>query len=187
MLVTFDHDKHEYRDEAGAIIPSVTQIIKSAGLIDDRWANAEAMERGLIVHSACALYDDGELDESTVDDCAFPYLQAWKSFVAEVSPQTIFIEQRVSHGTYRYAGTLDRTCKIGSKRYLIDIKTGHMPAWASLQTAAYANCLEHYHYRAGVELRADGTYRFTEFRDTEDFQVFLSALNIYTWRINHGY
>jgi hypothetical protein len=42
--MTFDPVLHEYRD-GEIIIESVTQILKRAGLIDDRWFSEEARDR----------------------------------------------------------------------------------------------------------------------------------------------
>jgi hypothetical protein len=51
------------------------------------------------------------------------------------------------------------------------------------QTAAYAEALgEPRIKRRVVQLRRDGTYRTERLTDRADWNLFLSALNIYQWR-----
>jgi hypothetical protein len=56
--MTFDPVLHEYRD-GDLIIQSVTQILKRAGHIDDRWYSEEARERGSAVHELCERFNKG--------------------------------------------------------------------------------------------------------------------------------
>lgn len=184
MDIVFNSERHEYRTPSGVLVPNVTSILKGAGLIDDTWFTDYARTRGQAVHLATALYDRGELDETSVDGRITGYLDAWVRFKSDSGFQPHLIEEPVGNENPMYAGTLDRAGTIGEASAILDIKTGHMPAWAALQTAAYQRCKPHYRQRFGVELRENGTYRMTPFTDRNDWNVFAGALALVNWKHN---
>jgi len=188
MNLTFDEDTHTYRLD-GVPVPSVTQILHRAGLIDDTWFTRYSAERGSRVHLALRYLDEDRLRDETVSPYEQGFVDAYKRFLADTDFVPALIEKRVAHEVYRYAGTLDRTGSLGGPfggaMCLIDIKTGHAQPWAALQTAAYAACLPKgaKYRRFALELRGDGTYRLIEHRDWgRDFRVFLAALEIAAWK-----
>lgn len=181
----FDPATHTYTYR-GITFPSVTQVLKETGLIDDRWYSEAARIRGQAVHLATEYDDRGVLDESTVSPIVRPYLAAWRRFRAETGFAPTEIERRVSHPTAQYGGTLDRLGALGSGALiLLDIKTGGPQRWHALQLAAYAMALPEprKYRRARVELRGDGTYRFSEFPAEDlsaDYSIFSQART--TWQ-----
>ena len=183
-LITFEAERHEYRDAKGVLVPSVTSILKAAGLVDDRYYTDFGRERGSAVHEATALYDRDDLDEDSIDPRIAGYLAAWRSFRVTSGFVPDSIEQIVYHQTHRYAGTFDRTGRIGERKLIVDIKTGPMLPVTGLQLAAYQQCVVGLPDRIGVEIRADGTFRVTEFKDRLDWQVFQSALAVAKWKEN---
>ncbi len=183
--LTFDAEKHEYRID-GKIVPSVTQVLSSAGLIDDTWFNESACTRGTYVAQATQFYDEDTLDYDALDEGLKPYVMAWERFLNENNAEIEAVEQRVCrhHGTY--AGTLDRIIIMRGWRWVLDIKTGSKAAWHGLQTAGYADCLEGLFRRACIILRDDATYKFYEHEDAQDFHFFRSALSLYQWKSEKG-
>lgn len=160
--MTFDPLLHEYRD-GDTIIPSVTQILKGAGLIDDRWFTAEARERGSAVHALCQRYAQGERR----DDLGRPlesleYVNALAAWFREKRAYAIATEQMIEGAIngHRYAGTFDLLAEIDGKRILIDYKTGAGMKWHPAQIAAYALAVNPDRCMM-LHLRADGTYRET--------------------------
>jgi len=160
--VIFLPDLHEYWNDARTIrYRSVTEILKDAGEIDDRWFTAEARERGSAVHALCQRYANGE----RVDDLGRPLeslecvngLAAW---FRDRKVYAIATEQMIEGcvNGHHYAGTFDLLAEIGGKRVLVDYKTGAGMKWHPAQIAAYAlavnpdRCLM-------LHLRADGTYK----------------------------
>jgi len=148
-----------------------------------------AAHRGTAVHKALHYYDDGELDESTIDPMILPYVEAGIRFYAESRFEVAHVEQRVVNLTHYYAGTLDRTGAFpdGSVAVL-DWKTGILVPGHGLQLAAYAGCMDHprKYRRIAVQLKDDGTYRIEEYpmKDFErDFRLFLSALACWNWQL----
>lgn len=188
--LTFDAETHTYRIN-GERVPSVTQVLEGAGLIDTRWFNDEARTRGTYVALATQYCDEGTLDYDALDDGLRGYVEAWRKFKHEAGNgkmEIISIERRVSNRKLRYAGTLDRLFKWGHQSWVLDIKTGSKAAWHSLQTAGYAECLPKswLHKRGSVFLKEDGTYKLDVHDDFSDVHVFLSALNLYHWKSEKG-
>lgn len=183
----FDEAEHAYTWK-GEVMPSVTQILKHFGFIDDQWYTEESRIRGQAVHRACELYDHGLLDYGSLDPSLVGYLDAWKKFESDTGFESELIEQRVVNPIYRYAGTLDRIGIMhnvagGPRRTLLDIKSGAVQRWAALQIGAYEACFvkKDYH-RMAVELRKDGTYRTKDFTGHSDKGLFCGLASAWHWK-----
>lgn len=185
MDLSFEKETHTYRI-GGQVWPSVTQVLDPLQQLDGIPADvlAAAAAFGTNVHAACHLDNLGELDEATLDTALLPYLTAWRKFQSDVGLVILASEKRVMHGGLRYAGTLDVVGLVRDARELIDIKsTAAIPRTAGPQTAAYAEALgEPRIRRRVVQLRSDGTYRTERLTDRGDFNLFISALNLWNWR-----
>jgi len=143
-VVSFDFatEEHEYTVN-GKPVPSVTQIIRGAGLLSSFYKPSGA-SRGTAVHHALEVADMfGETWESwleDLDDELKPYADAYRKFRKESLFDIISIEERIlaeSDGMI-YAGTFDRLARFGEAVCLIDIKTGKPEAWHGAQLWAYA-------------------------------------------------
>lgn len=193
--LTFDATAHRYMLE-GRELPSVTTILKSAGVADFSapWFTDAVLERGRYVHEAIALDAEGALDDETLDPQLVPYVAGWRAFLAESGFEIEYWEYRVSDPLLGYAGTLDGILSRpgNPRRTLIDVKRGVYPS-AGPQTAAYKRlALALYPAgvvmdRAVVELPGDGRYRFHKLDNRDDEAVFLAALRICNFRRTHGY
>ena len=193
-FVHLDEAAHLYT-AAGVERPSVTQILKDAGLIDTTGHTEEARERGKAVHLATQFLDEDDLDWNTVVPNYRGYVQAWERFKTESRFQIgrdasgkLLIEYRLFHSVSGYCGTLDRLGTIGTAEYLIDIKTGDAEEWHGYQIAAYSQCLPNPHSRKRmtVHLRASGSYSTREHALTAfpyDWQVFAAAAVV--WHAKH--
>lgn len=180
---TFDAREHIYRldDE---VLPSVTQVLKHAGLIDYSKIPQDvlrlASHRGRWVHHALQLIDDG-LPVVGMPEEYQPWVDAYMRFRADTGFEVLLNEHRSYHSRWKYAGTMDRTGIIAGRRVLIDFKTGlYLPAH-QYQLAAYAGLLrEPRMYERGIlQLRGDGTYKLHHhIRQSfdRDFAIFLGAL-----------
>jgi hypothetical protein len=193
-LVHFDETTHVYT-VAGVQRPSVTQILKDAGLIDTTWYTDEARERGKAVHFATQFLDEDDLEWDTVLPKYRGYVEAWERFKQEShfqigrdSEDNLLIEYRLFHPVSGYCGMLDRLGTIGTAEYLLDIKTGEHQEWHGYQMAAYSQCLPNPHSRKRmtVHLRANGSYSTRE-HELPTFpyhwQVFAAATVI--WQAKH--
>ena len=185
-MITLDKETHTYRNEKGVILPSVTQILKAEGFIDDAWFTEYARTRGEMVHLATKMYDDGTLDESALDPVIVPYLEGYKRFLKESGFEVHFAEETVYSPSCQFAGTLDRRGLLNGRKTLIDIKTGTVLPWVALQTTAYDSCLLDRHDRFGLQLTDDGKHKLIPFKDRYDVEVFLSAFACFNWKKNKG-
>ena len=138
--MTFDPVLHEYRD-GDLIIPSVTQVLKRAGIIDDRWYSEEAREQGSAVHELCERFAHGVRNDNTGRPMAsLEYVNAFASWMKKSRTYAIQTENIIDFtlNGYRYAGKFDLLAEIGGRRILVDYKTGAKAPWHPTQIAAYA-------------------------------------------------
>ena len=196
-MLSFDQSAHTYAID-GRRLPSVTQVMDSA-VTDYAGIPPAILEYksalGVAVHRACELYDNDDLDESTVDPVVVPYLTAWKTFLSDTHIGIEWNETQVYSRKYGYAGTLDRFGKIKRVGTLIDIKTVTTLSPATgVQLAGYEQAARDSLAlgtmainRYAVQLRPDGTYRMQKYDDPNDFAVFLACLQIHNFKVKHGY
>ena len=133
--VNFREEDHTYH-VGGHRVPSVTELLKPVTRYGDG-DNIEAMRLGSDVHEATALDDYNDLDEESVPSHVWPYVHAWRVFLATREYVVQEIERTVYNPALRYAGTLDRVLVKDGKAYLADIKTGSDAPWHALQLYAY--------------------------------------------------
>ncbi len=186
-VLTFESESHVYAID-DVIVPSVTQVLQSVGLIDYSFMTAAqrefALARGRAVHFACQLDDENDLDEAALDESLKPYLGAWRRFKDEMKFRCELIEHRVFHPLFRFGGTLDRIGLLDGSAAIVDIKTNEAAYWTAFQLAGYAACFDKpmRFRRFGVALHDDETYSASEYR-IENFRrhwnVFLAALTIH--------
>lgn len=176
--------EHRYLLDGDRELPSVTAILKDAGLVDDDWFTEASRMRGEYVHLACRMLDDDELAEESIDPAIQPYLDAYRKFLNVAKPEWIYVEHRVFDPVLGYAGTLDRAGAVYGDKYLIDLKSGGMPPSTGPQTAAYRRCLPQPHTwkRAALQLKDDGTFKLHPLTDRADEAVFTSALTLWQWK-----
>jgi len=196
---TFDAERHLYLVQ-GKPVPSVTQVLHSAGLSADYSMVApEVLERkrtiGEYVHKATQYLDEGCLDLATVDPEIQGYLAGYEKFIKESGFRPDLIERRLVgriNGVL-CGGTIDRTGSMAGKLWIIDLKCIERlyPSFA-LQTAGYELLLPKpvvppFKYsRAILQLRRDGSYKLTAYSDSADFDVFRAALVVTAWKVNQG-
>jgi hypothetical protein len=169
-------------------LPHVTDILKEAGLIDAKWYNPLARDRGSALHLATALIDEGDLDRSSLDPSIVGGVRAYEKFLAEMAPIILATEEAVEHAAYRYCGTLDRrvvldTRGVGPRSGVLDLKRGGEEPWHPVQLSAYANCLAGPQVKWNLYLGNDGRYRLKEHPATDDsWRTFKACLTLHNWR-----
>lgn len=184
--IEFDAATHTYTVN-GEEWPSVTTIIREAGLCDTTGWNEFVATRGTHVHEACRLVDCGDLDDEVLDPRLRGYVAAWRKFAEAAQWKPERAEVVVASSAGRYAGTLDRIGEAGGKRLMLDIKTGSPQPWHGIQLAAYMQCDGMYIMpRMGVYLRADGTYSTKSYKDINDRHIFNAAVSLWHWKKEHG-
>jgi hypothetical protein len=200
-VLTFEPARHEYRVN-GVVVPSVTQLLEAAGLtVDYRGIPvatlARARARGLHVDACCDLYDEGDLDWSTVHPDAVPYVEAWAKFRVAEGYEPLAAQVQLYHPTLGYAGTADTVGRAGRRWVVVDRKaTVKVASSYGCQLAGYAlpglelaerdGGLAPVPWpppaRAVVQLRPDASYRVVPYETPDDEAAFLGALALYQWR-----
>lgn len=181
-----DEATHTYM-LGGRRLPSVTEILVGAGIIDTQWFDETSRWRGSAVHLACQFDDEGELDEERLDPQLAGYLAAYRKFKRETGFVPQVIEEPVFHPAMGYAGTPDRIGQIGEVSCLIDLKTGQQNKATLYQLTGYAACLPSpmLYLRAEVRLKANGSYSITVFDRSNyrrDFARWQSILDVFYLR-----
>jgi len=190
-LLEFDEEKHRYM-ENGLVIPSVTQIIQEAGLVNLDWINAELLKEkadlGKKVHSTTELHDKEKLDFEKLHPILKAYLNNWIKFRQEYGFVATEIELQLFHSLYRYAGRIDRVGLMGKDLVLLDVKSGTPQKSHAIQTAGYKGLhdqnkkkSEQIKKRFTVYLSETG-YKVIEDKNQNDWNVFLSCLTIYNFK-----
>ncbi len=180
----FDEDTHTYH-VGDRLLPSVTQVLDEAGLIDKEWFTEEHMLRGKRVHIATAMHDEGlEVFRLTTDERGC--LAAWCKFREESNCEIISIEERVWSTVWGVAGTIDRRLIINGGAMTGDIKSGGPARWHKLQTAGYGVCQGSREPRICIYLKPDGTYKIQMHNDSSDFDAFHAFLAGYNWKLKEG-
>lgn len=188
--VKFDPELHEYHVD-GVKFPNVTGILSP--LSDFSMVPPDVLARaaqfGKHVHTACELYDNGNLDREALDPALDEYLAGWIKFQTLCPVEIILNESLVYSLKYRYAGTLDRNAIYQKKLCMFDIKTGIPTPAVGPQTAAYAKAHkemtgEKIKRRFTVLLRPND-FKLVEHADKNDFNIFLSCLNLHNFINNH--
>lgn len=174
-MITFDPTTHTYALD-GKQLPSVTEVLRSVGIIDTAWCDQWSRDKGSKLHRALELYDADGLDEEMLDPELAPYLVQWKAFLAASRAKITGVEQVIANALHGYAGMLDRRLLLyGSQDAVLDIKTNTAPAWVGLQLAAYAACLGPKVRRYSLALTKTG-FKLREHTDRADWPRFLEAL-----------
>lgn len=177
----FEPTGHVFRYN-GTVLPSITQVLSSTGLIHSEWFTEEAAWRGSVVHRCCELLDEGTLDEDTIDPVAAPYLAAWKRF-REAKYFGIHCRELPLYSVEGYAGIPDRVITVDGSLAVIELKTGPVYPWVALQLAAQANFFERptTFRRIAVRLQPNGKPSIKEFPQSQfhrDIDIFRAALKV---------
>ena len=155
--VTFDPEGHIYTYH-GKVVPSITQILKHEGFIDDRWYDEWSRDKGSAVHLACHLDVMDDLDEGSLDDTTMNYIISFRKFMKETGFYVAKSEVPMVSLKYNFAGTADLIGEFPS------------PLHAS---------------RFVLELYLDNKFRLIPHVEWSDHSVFLGAFASYNWKINH--
>ena len=187
---------HQYHDDAGMVLPSVTNILKEElGLY--QFSSQTAPVRGTDVHLACHFYDDTDLIESTLTEEVVAYFRQYKLAKQAHNIKVHANELMRYSKKYCVAGTLDKVVTIDNANGILDIKTCKVlkeEAWHKWQTAMYFEFLREEMKAAGLPLTkrwalylCPDKFKLVEHTGTRDFIEFLALMSARQIRINNSY
>lgn len=193
MLVNFQNDGHIYRDIEGNVMPSVSEILQSAGASDFSCVPSEVMERaqkfGTAFHRTAHLFEQGKLKE--YDSALEPWIANLKRWIGMANPRWLRMEIPMGSNAWKFAGTPDRFGDfIGKENTVLDYKTGAYSPAHAIQTAAYQILIEE-NLKIKVKHRftlyiSDEKFNLVEHKDKNDKLIFLSMLQVYNWKKSKG-
>jgi hypothetical protein len=184
MNLTIDESTHRYSLDGRRLI-GVTEALS---ILDDRWkVDSFYLERGRLIHLATEYYDRDELDESTVDDRIRPYFEAYVKFKKDTGFEPYWIEHKLYHPQYFYAGKLDRIGLLNFRHALIDLKSGAKAKIDGLQAVSYRELARVNNIKVDKQfdlyLRDDGNYSLVEVEKPRLLlPVFLACLTVTRWK-----
>jgi hypothetical protein len=178
MTFRYDDSDHSYWLD-GQQVPSITQMIERAGLVDSTWLTQASRERGTAVHALTASYDLGAIERPA--SCSSPYkgyLLAHVKAVGIMRPEFVAVEEPRLHSRYRFGGRPDRAMLYNGLAGVLEIKTAEPSKAHECQTALQA-ILESERFELPAEalgrfclyLKPDGRFRLEEHRRRRDFDV----------------
>lgn len=183
----FDEASHTFT-RGGVVVPSVTQCIGAAGLVNGYSTGAEwPRERGKRVHRAVhrltTTSEDAALAELLPGDV--PYFEAAQQWMLTAGVE-VFASEELVDGI-DYAGWRDLRVKLRGYEtpVVVDLKSGALPAWCGLQLAAYAARLVPKHDRLAVRVLPNGEFRTQVYRRESDYIDFRSCLRI--WQLQREF
>lgn len=174
----FDAGPHEYVDlETGAIIPHITGMLLTAGVVNDDWYTEDSSRRGTEVHALTSDYDLGALDPDGCLSRYRGYLLAHVQAMKILRPEFVAIEEPAVHPVYRFGGRPDRVIMLRGLKGVLEIKTTANPEPShALQTALQcilvaqdAELPPHMLQRLCLYLKPNGRFRLVEHVDRHDF------------------
>ena len=189
MPIRFDAKEHKYwHYQTGCRtkteVPSVTSILKRAGLSDIQYVPEAALQRGTDVHAEIA----GSLRFGWRYEIS-KYATHAMRFLVEVNAEIISFEKIVFEKTLWYAGRIDLVCRIDRRVYLLDWKVNTVYKSVGPQLAAYAQAwntkapVKHMIEKRGVVRLTEDTYQFIDAdsklwptKASEDFGNFRKCL-----------
>lgn len=185
MITYYNDELHEYRVE-GKIVPSVTQIISAAGLIDNSFFTEAARARGTYIHTAILYYLQDDLVEDSIPDEYKGYMNAFKQFMVDTLCKPLINMCEVPVFNELFAGTPDIICTLKGWESIVDVKTGAESPITGIQTAAYERLLDKSLKRYGLYLKNTGKYKLVPYTDRNDINIFNAALSLYNFRVARG-
>lgn len=191
--LTYDDATHTYR-VAGVVVPSVTQVLRLAGLVSHAHIPADrreaVLERGTRVHRAAHYLLERDLDWPSIDEADRGYAESCAAFLRVAEFTLTAAEVRLYHAGLRVAGTADALGTWRGRPAVVDWCCGDLEdSRKDLQTACYADAAYPgvTSVRIGVRLRADGALpRLATYRDPRDFRLFACAAAVVHEQLRTG-
>jgi hypothetical protein len=195
--LVFNPDDHSY-SIGSRELPSVTQILKATGLYVSFYAKEEHRQRGEAVHHACRLICEGRYTEEGTHEIVRPFARAFSKFVSRTGYRMMGAERPMASLRLGFAGTPDNWGLVGNSMWLIDVKTGSLPAAVPVQLAAYRMLMAAQpmgdlwpasavvsplglHARA-VQLCDDESYNISAYDESRWESIWKSCLTVYQAR-----
>ena len=164
-VLSFDDEQHRY-DIDGVRVPGITALMKKHGLLEEmRFVPEEAKEAGSRRHAAIHFDAEGDLNESSVLEEDWPFVEAARKARLSLKLEPIRCEALVGSDLYWYATMIDVVGTSAGKRCVINWKTGADAKVYAVQLHLEAMLLEERpELILCVRLRPNGEFDLTDYR-----------------------
>ena len=186
-MLNFDPITHIYTLD-GVRIPSVTQVLQAAGLIDFGGIRdsvlEEAAKRGTRAHEAIEEWSKGH---DVPDAWMFSEIEAWDAFCHDMKFESLTQEYQGADEILKVGFTIDQIGTIHGKTVIVDIKTGVKKISDIIQVCAYG--LLHPVDRIFIAYLHGKRYKAVEIKGydrNKGENIFKSALSLYHYRKREG-
>ena len=192
--IEFEPESHTYKLD-GTPTPGVTKMMSEMGLSNAaQWADERSRNRGRAVHLACNYVDDGSYDPDSTHPELRPYVDEYSYAVQKFKARPVpnGSELLVASKMLWACGILDNLWEVGTELWLIDLKTGSMPALVGVQLAGYKQMLkETYGIEVdsclAIQLKGTGGAPVTKLCDEPKYTAwFFAAAQLWHERERHG-
>jgi len=176
----------------GRRVPSVTEVLRIAGLVDlsaiQRDVLETARQRGQSVHTWIDGMNRGLLDGTPQEEEIAGYVEGYRKFLVDARVTVEGSEVQVVSAVYGFAGRLDLLASLNGDPWLIDVKaTAAVPKEACIQTAGYRIAHGEKRKRGVLHLHRDGGFALVAHRnDREDEHDFLACLRLVYLKLRLG-
>ncbi|MFI5304321.1 MAG: hypothetical protein ACHQYP_05930 [Nitrospiria bacterium] len=184
--LSFDRENHLFRIDDRPV-PSFTQCMAVAGLVNYDYVSDYYKERGSAVHRATHYYEENNLLPDYLDSAQTGFLNAWDLCLREHNCEWIEIEKPVYSIPLQIAGIPDRNGYWEEESAVCEIKTGELYPATGIQLAFQQELIEpRPKRRIAVRLYENGRYEWKEYKDRDDWKVAKACLTVthYKRRIN---
>lgn len=168
---------------------SVTEILHDVGLVDDRWFNDAARDRGLRIHCGAQLLAQGILDWESVEPVDLGYLKSCELLLRYTGWTARLTEQRRLNTELKVCGTYDVSFDAPNRDscVLADYKTGAPQPWHEIQLGFYYKLNGEKGKLAGIYLQEDGSTAKVKFYNAHDaWRKAQVVLNFYRLKEQYG-
>ncbi len=187
--IRFNSEDHTYWIKDGDLperrVKSHTGMIRSVGLTEDAAfpAMVRGMDRGAKVHEALQFFDEGDLDEESLDPEIVPRLEGWKAFRKEYNFIPAEIEKVEYSRPFDFVARLDRCGAMNGSFSIVEIKNGLPAKWHSIQLALQDIARGGNHFpRYAVYLDGEGRFKVKRYDEYADYDIALAVAAVCNWR-----
>lgn len=164
------------------VVPGISEILKVAGKVDERWIPQSARVRGQLIH---VLTEHHDLKWQDIAEHVGPFrgwCLAYVDFKAQDKPVYRYIEQCFYHRNLGFATTIDR---VGRRRgpMVLNIKTGPFVHAHEIQAAGELLAFDGKwtgRKRETLYIRKNRSFNVEEHHNDADRDEFIDCLQ--TWR-----
>lgn len=153
---------HQYK-MAGRFVPSITNIVADAGLIDARHFTVGCAQRGTDAHDEIARWIKGKGCGRRTSY----FMRGFLAFVRNTGFVALQSEKLVYSLVHGIAGRCDVIGILNGRMIMLEIKTGAEYGWWPYQLSGYQICIEEMglyaiEARFSIQLHDDGSYSLKE-------------------------